>query len=205
MASPFGRKKGTANKTVGGSGVSSTDNLDQLLKVLAGLTELEVLVGFPEETDERKPDEENPNPPSNAVIAYIQDNGSPEANIPARPFMIPAMQDARPQLTESLYKGALDVLAHPKEAQRVVKLFIRTGLIAQNALRKKINEGIPPPLSEATLLRRARRGRKGAKKELANREAGLAASTQLAKPLIDTGQLRNAATYVLRKRSQRKK
>jgi len=201
------KPKPSANRTNNGSGVSSKDFLEDLLKTLEGLTEIEVLVGFPEETDERKPDPDDPKKPQpvNAVIAYIQDNGAPEKNIPPRPFMIPAMQNCRARVTKALFVGALRALNKPKDKSLVVKTFMAAGLVAQNALRAKINEGIPPPLAESTLQQRARRGRKGAKKELANRAAGLGASTALAKPLIDTGQLRNAATFVLRKRSQRKK
>lgn len=195
-----------------GSGVTSVDNLKGLYETLSELANLETLVGFPQENTPRKPAPgEKDTPPNNATIAYVQDNGSPANNIPARPFMIPAMQECAGAVADALIDGAVSAtkLRPTHDPSRAIKVFMRAGLIAQNALRKKINEGIPPPLSEATLLRRANRGtgrgRKGAKQELANRAAGLAASTQLAKPLIDTGQLRNAAVYVIRKRSQRSK
>jgi hypothetical protein len=81
----------------------------------------------------------------------------------------------------------------------------KVGLRVATSIKKKINEGVPPPLSEYTLRERARRGRKGAKQELANRASGMAPSTQLAKPLIDTGELRNSITYVIRSRKDRKK
>jgi len=74
------------------------------------------------------------------------------------------------------------------------------GLAAQSSVRALISSGIGPALSEATLRNRARRGRKGAKEELASRAAGQQPSTELAKPLIDTAQYRNSITYVLRKR-----
>lgn len=206
------KPKPTANKVKNGTGVTSQDNLKSLYQILEDLMGLEVLVGFPEETDARKPDpDEKGTPINNATIAYVQDNGSPELNIPPRPFMIPAMQECSGKVGAVLGQGALAVtkLGKRRDPDAIRKVFMTAGLVAQTALRKKINEGIPPPLSEATLRKRANRGgkgkgRKGAIQELANRAAGLPASIQLAKPLIDTGQLRNAAIYVVRKRSERK-
>ncbi|HCN2843789.1 TPA: hypothetical protein N6R16_004997, partial [Escherichia coli] len=49
-----------------------------------------------------------------------------------------------------------------------------------------------------TVEARARRGRKGATLELARRVAGESPGTDLAKPLIDTGQYRRAITHVVR-------
>jgi hypothetical protein len=56
----------------------------------------------------------------------------------------------------------------------------KAGLIAESSVRKKINEGPFEPLAPKTLQERKRRGRTGEK------------------PLIDTGQLRNSVTYVIR-------
>ncbi|MBX4298880.1 hypothetical protein K4H04_24285, partial [Mycobacterium tuberculosis] len=63
-------------------------------------------------------------------------------------------------------------------------------------MRAKITEGPFVPLAAATLRARARRGRSGAAKELASRAAGNAPDNSNAKPLIDTGQYRQAITYV---------
>lgn len=54
------------------------------------------------------------------------------------------------------------------------------------------------PLADSTVEARARRGRKGAKAELARRAAGESPGTELVKPLIDTGQYRRAITHVVR-------
>jgi len=182
----------------------SVDNVEALRLLLLQLTEKEVLVGFPEDTTDRKPDPENPNSEiTNAAIAYIQDTGAPDQNIPARPFMYPGIRDATPGVIRHLVWTARQVL-NRTGAHAVDQGFERVGLTVQAALRRKINEGIPPPLSEWTLRDRARRGRKGAMWELAWRAAGAPPSTELAKPLVDTGQLRNAVNYVVRKRKRRK-
>ena len=181
------------------------DNVAEVRDMLRHLAEREVLVGFPEDTSARDPDQaEGDKDITNAALGYIQDNGAPEQNIPARPFMLPGMADATEAATRHLSWTARQVLKRGG-VSAIDQGFDRVGLSVQAALRKKINEGVPPPLSEWTLRDRARRGRKGAKQELANRAAGLPASTALAKPLIDTGQLRNAINYVVRRRKQRRK
>lgn len=184
---------------------TTVDNLGRLKRDLALLASVEVLVGFPEDTTQRT-DAEEDREITNAAIAYIQDNGAPEQNIPARPFMRPGMDDAKPKVINKFIQLARALVSgkYPDPKNLVEVGFQQVGLLAQAALRKKINEGIPPPLSEYTLRQRAARGRKGAKEELANRAKGLAPSTQLAKPLIDTAQLRNAVNYVIRNRKKRK-
>lgn len=173
-------------------------SLDALLESMKTLTGKEILVGFPDETAERTdPDSGLKIALTNATIAYIQDRGAPEVNLPARPFMLPGITNAVPGVLTALDKAAKAVVRGASEAQ-VLGYFHQAGLAAQVAVRKKINEGIPPPLADATLQERARRGRKGAKKELLRRAQGIAPSTDFAKPLIDTGQLRNAVTYVIR-------
>jgi len=97
---------------------------------------------------------------------------------------------------------ALGALKTPKAEDVVERGYHRAGLTAKLSIQNKINEGIPPPLATSTVAARAREGRKGAQLELANRRAGIPASTTLAKPLIDTGQLRNAVNYVIRRRSR---
>ncbi len=177
------------------SGVKVTGpGLADLVAKMRELTKREVLVGFPEATAERTEDD-LPTTVTNAALAYIHDNGAPEQNIPARPFMYPAMLDCRERVAAKMLQMAKAIAAG--RLPDPDKGFHQVGLIVQAAIRGKINEGVPPPLSEYTLRERARRGRKGAKQELANRAAGLPAGTELAKPLVDTGQLRNAVNYVV--------
>lgn len=195
---------GETNLKIRGRGMAEiTDALKLLIR-------REVLVGFPAETTERDVDPDakpGDTPPTNAMLAYIHDNGAPEANIPQRQFMIPAMVDARSRLTAALAATGRNVLTGGGNAA-VDQGLHRVGLIAQAALRSKINEGIPPPLADSTLRERANRGgkskgRMGANWELAWRAAGAPAGVELAKPLVDTGQLRNAANYVIRDRKDR--
>lgn len=115
---------------------------------------------------------------NNATIGYIMENGSPAANIPERPHLIPGVQEAREDIADQLEGGARAILeGRETDANRVLH---RVGLVAQNAVRRKIDEGPFDPLSPVTLSKRRKRGRTGTK------------------PLIDTAQYRNAITYVVR-------
>ena len=179
-------------------------SVKELLTSLRLLVDVEVLVGFPEGTTERDVDTGEPSGITNAALAYIHDNGAPEQNIPARPFMRPAMEDSKIKAADKLGQVLAAVITRAAGPTVVEMGMHQVGLLVKLAIQNKINEGIPPPLADRTLQARARRGRKGAITELANRKQGLPPSTLLAKPLIDTGQMRNAANYVIRSRKQRK-
>lgn len=183
-------------------------NLEQVKENLHRLATLEILVGFPEESTERDENPEEKKPITNAALGYIHDNGMPEQNIPARPFMAPAMEEAEPDIEKGL-SGALKAAMRGNDVQ-VEQAMLAVGLRAKLAIQKKINEGIPPPLSERTLKKRAARGKgsaiaKAAQIELARRERGEEPTLTIAKPLIDTAQMRNAVNFVIRSKSKRRR
>lgn len=153
----------------------TVDKTTDLMAQIKSLTQSRVLVGVPAEEATREGE-----PINNATIAYIHDNGAPEANIPARPFMHPGIMSAEDKIAKRFKDGAVRTLKGDKDA--VDQTMTAVGLTAQSAIRNKISEGIPPPLAPRTLAQRRRRGRSG---EI---------------PLIDTGQLRNAINFVVRKK-----
>ena len=191
--------------------------LDELYTGLSILADVEVLVGFPEETSQRQEDSRETDDYgkpiksvegsdiTNAALGYIHDNGAPEVNIPARPFMIPGIEDAEPRIKNKMAQIANAVVRRGGGLTVIEQGYHQIGLIAKLAIQNKINEGIPPPLAESTLIERAKKGRKGAGIELLSREKGYAPSMDFAKPLVDTGQMRNAVNYVIRSRKKRKK
>lgn len=154
------------------------DRVKLTLASIRSLTTNQVLVGIPSTTAEREPDPEDPQPLTNAEIGYIQENGAPEANIPARPFLRPGISGAVPQIVARYENGAKAVL--DGRLASIDQVHAQVGLSAQNAVRKKITDGPFAPLKPSTLANRRARGRKGER------------------PLIDTGQLRNALTFVVR-------
>jgi hypothetical protein len=152
------------------------DNVSSVLRSIQQLASNEVLIGIPATTTERQDGE----PINNATIGYIQERGSPVNNLPARPFLVPGVEAAQKAATDELKKGADAAMSG--NALAADRALHRAGITASNAVKAKINSGVPPALAESTLAARRRRGRTG---EV---------------PLIDTGSLRNAVTYVLRKK-----
>lgn len=176
------------------NGVKITvDKLPDLYLALRILADQRLLAGIPAERAERKD-----GAVTNATIGYVQEHGDPATGIPPRPFLYPAVRAMQEDIVRLLrMAGDAALRGDPVGTTRALNAL---GLMAQNRIRARINEGIPPPLARATLLARmrARTAIKGAKAELARRDAGFAAGMDLAKPLVATGQLRNSITYVIR-------
>lgn len=170
------------------------NNLPKLKVSFAKLTKSDVLVGVPMDAVPRK----ETGPLNNATLAFIHDRGSPAANIPARPFMEPGIANAKTGIVNQFKIGAQKTLAGDDGA--ILASLNKAGLLGQSSIRSVINAGIAPPLADSTLRARIRSGKavKGAKAELASRAEGNAPGMDLAKPLVQTGQLRNSINYVIR-------
>ena len=78
------------------------DKVDAILRSLQGMERKRVMIGVPSDASDRR---DPTQPITNAEIAYIQDNGSPANNIPARPFMRPGMEAAAPRAAVQMKKG----------------------------------------------------------------------------------------------------
>lgn len=169
----------------------------ELVQQINRLTGKAVFVGVPsEEAGREAAAEEDHGPINNAALAYIHENGAPEANIPARPFLAAGIEENRTAIESRLKKAADEAMKG--KLGNVDSAMEKVGQTAQSGVRNKINSGAFEPLADTTLRARARRGRQGAKDELKRRAKGESPSTDDAKPLIDTGQLRNSITYVVR-------
>lgn len=161
------------------SGLTVTkDATSALTKALAALTQDRVLVGVPAQNADREPEPGEAGEINNATLAYIQNNGSPAANIPARPFMEPGIADVKDKIVRTYKAGAQAVMDKP--ATDVSVIHEKVGLIAQGAIQERIIDGPFEPLKPATLAARRRAGHTGDK------------------PLNVSGQLRRAITYVVR-------
>ncbi|VXB24879.1 putative bacteriophage protein [Burkholderia sp. 8Y] len=152
------------------------DKVASVIKAVSDLATKDVLVGIPDSAPERKDGE----PISNAQIGYIQEHGAPAANIPARPFLVPGVRDAQDKIGERLGKGAKAALNGQDQAEQTLNA---AGLIGQNAARAKINSNIQPKLADSTIAARLARG------------------VTRTNTLVDTGQLRNSITYVVRNKT----
>src|SRR5262249_34913263 len=134
------------------------------------------------------------------------DNGAPEVGIPARPIFKPGIATVRGQITAELKKGAQAALKSKNPQKLLVTVLTRVGIIAVNSIKARISAGIPPSLAPSTIAGRIRRV-KGAKRR-ARIQASLDGGTPASRiggaagvftPLVVTGGLRNAITYVIRK------
>lgn len=157
-------------------GFIKTDRLKEVLESISGLVQKQVLVGIPDSAPERKDD----SPISNAAIGYIQETGSPANNIPPRPFLVPGVEDATQKVTPHLQKSVEAAL--DGDLSGAERRMASAGLVAQNSARAKINSNIQPKLADATIAARLRRG------------------VTRTNTLVDTGQLRNSITYVIRRK-----
>lgn len=177
------------------------DNVAKIFKSMAELTGKAVYVGIPEAENSRQEEEMN-----NARLGYIHEFGSPIAHIPARPFLIPGVQNVEKETAAQL-KNAADA-ALSGDSKLADQSLNRVGIIASNEVKRVINSNIPPPLKPRTV--RDRYKTRGTKHRRDNEilymqlvaggmEPGAAQSQAGIISLIDTGQLRNSITYVIKK------
>ena len=173
-----------------------TDRTKAVLKSLEGLAKSVVLVGIPEANGSRKEDDHGPI--DNATLGYIHEFGSPAANIPARPFLIPGVEASRDQYMPQLRKAATAALEGDLGQMRAH--LNAAGTIARDEVKLTLNTANYEPLKESTLRSRARRAGSAiaaaAQRELDSRAEGNPPSDEV-RPLVATGQMRNAITYVV--------
>jgi hypothetical protein len=157
-----------------------------ITKALRDLSRKRVLVGVPQANNDR-PGERI----GNAALAYIHNYGAPEANIPARPFMEPGIDAARPAITTAFEYATKAALAG--DSAKVDANLDIAGIKAVNSITQIIQAGIPPPLAPATVRARRRRSKGSSYRRLAT----TASDTT---PLIDTSELLRSITYIVEKR-----
>lgn len=184
--------------------IIKADHVTRVVSAINGLVRKQVLVGIPENTTTRE-DEEDHGPITNAALGYIHEFGSPAANIPARPFLIPGVKKTANEYLPHL-KGAVTATLDGESGKAQQEL-VAAGLIAEAGAKDEIQTGDFVPLQPSTIRSRMRgRGtqsrRESEEQYLALIKGGASpADAQAAagiRPLIDTGQLRNAITSVVR-------
>ncbi|MXP53421.1 hypothetical protein FD737_10050 [Pantoea sp. Seng] len=149
------------------------DSAQGILDALKTLANKDVLVGIPESKDSRDDGEFG-----NAGIGYINENGSPQQNIPARPHLKPGVRSVEQEYLPHLKAAAQKALEGNVEG--AITSLDRAGTVAANGVKRYITITGFTPLSDVTLAQRRKRGRTGNK------------------PLIDTGEYRRSITHVVR-------
>ena len=160
--------------------IGGKEKMGTITKAMSTLEKNQVLVGIPAEKAPRTAAEAKKSGAkiNNAAIGYIHNFGMPSKNIPQRQFLEPGIKNADDAISVRMAKagqGALD-----GKEEEVLNNMNAVGVIAASSVKSKITAGPFVPLGESTLAARRRRGRTGTK------------------PLIDTGQLRNSISYVIR-------
>jgi len=185
------------------SGATMTsDKMAALIRSISALAKKDVLVGIPDSAPERED-----TPMTNAQIGYVMETGSPAHNVPARPFLVPGVQDVQDECAERLKQGATAALDGNDSG--TMRALTTAGLIAETSVKQRIGSNIPPPLSPETIRNRNRSRqtqsmRKSEKDYLKAVEGGTdPAQAQEAAgiiALVNTGGLRNAVTSLVREK-----
>lgn len=148
---------------------SVQDNSADLLKQLEELKKIRVYIGIPQEKASRDGEEIN-----NAELLYLHTHGSELQNIPERPVLEPSIEKNKDQISKLLSSASAELL---KGNVSMVKPKLE--LAGMYASTKAKEYFVDPdnnwePNSPSTVAR------KGS-----------------SRPLIDTGSMRNAITYVV--------
>jgi len=145
------------------------DKFEKIAKLLEKLAGKSVLIGVPEAETDRKVGEAA----SNAELAYIHEHGAPVHNLPKRKFLEPAIEDNIEQINKQ-QKVVLECTLENKDTQASLNAL---GLLGQSTVKNWFTNSKNgwEPIKPATIAR------KGSDK-----------------PLIDTAQLLNSITYIIR-------
>ena len=164
---------GKSFSAVGKDGVSMKDSAQGIEFALEEIVKREVLVGIPAANADR----EDGAPMNNAARLYIHENGSPAANIPARPTVMPGIAAVQDKISDYLRGAALAALSG--DTGKIDVSLHNAGTVARDSIKSKINSNTPPPLAQRTIEDRQKRGK------------------QSTKTLVDEGEMRNAVNYVI--------
>lgn len=184
--------------------IVKADHVTRVVSSLNRLVRKQVLVGIPENTTNREEGEDG-GPVTNAALGYIHEFGSPADNIPARPFLIPGVKKSAREYLPHM-KGAVSATLDGNSGRAQQEL-VAAGLVAETGAKNEIETGDFEPLKPATI--RARKYGRGTQSRRPSEEQYLnlvksgvppadAQAQAGIRPLIDTGQLRNSITSVVR-------
>lgn len=181
------------------------DKSQRVLEGIKSLKDVSVLVGIP---SDNSPGEHGPQTGSNlrtdvldgagpvfsdvtnAVLGIVHEFGAPEMNIPPRAFLVPGIRNEKSSIAK--YLGIATKAAMAGDKLRLMRALNSAGIVGMNGAKRKITTGPFAPLKPGTIAARRRRSKGSSYRRKATTAVDVT-------PLIDTGQLRNALTYVLRK------
>lgn len=177
------------------------DHVAALDRAFNYIADTRVAVGIPSTRAGRE--NEDGQDINNAALGYIHENGAPEVGLPPRPHLIPGILRVQSQTEAGLRRAAEAAMDGDQPAAE--RSLNAVGLRAASSVKQVLREGVPPPIQDDTIRnrrfgRQTKSMRPGEKEELRRRASGQAPAMDLVKPLINSAQLLNSYTYVLRKR-----
>ena len=190
---------------------TTVDKTALLRGLLEKLTEEDVYIGVPPEKNERPG-----SPIGNAALSYIHEYGSSANNIPARPHLFPIIRSKRNFVIKRLEKAWEKTLQGDRTATHNALEGI--GAALRNAVRARFKSNNWRPLSKKAVAARlkkdagpaasqmkivaAKTRERGKEADWSKRrlDAELKAAGARFYPLLDTGTLRDAHDYVIKKR-----
>lgn len=123
--------------------------------------------------------------PDNHLLGFVHENGSPSANIPPRPFLVPGVESVKDKVKDSMAK-AMELALKGKE-QECDAVLERTAIQTATAVKDYMSIADFEPLKPATIRNRhSSRLTQSKRKEEINEDASKI------QPLINTGSLRNS-------------
>lgn len=140
-------------------------------KKLKEFSKLDLLIGVPQEKTQR---EEADRAITNAELMFIHTNGSPIRNIPKRPTIEPTIEENKQKISDKFKLAVNKILKHQGDGRADLE---KLGLWIVNKVKAKFGSD-----------------------ELAENAPSTIKAKGSDRPLIDTGQLRNSVTYVIRKK-----
>lgn len=160
------------------------DGIQGLLEGIDFLKSHQVLIGIPGDEAGRS------GPLNNVELAFLHSNGSPRMHIPARPFIEPALREKETQekITGCMKRAILDALEGNTGGARTE--LEKAGLYGQAAAQKMVGSNALDPNAPITVNGGWMRNRISGKPVYIKGKGSSA-------PLIDTGSLRQAITYVV--------
>ena len=123
--------------------------------------------------------------PDNHLLGFVHENGSPSANIPPRPFLVPGVKSYQAEIVKSLSEAMK--LALKDDSKGCDEVLERTAIKTADAVKNYMQTADFTPLKPQTIANRNRsRMTKGKRDEEINQDVSKI------RPLINTGSLRNA-------------
>lgn len=130
---------------------------------------------------------------TNAQLAFIHSNGSPKLSIPARPFLEPAIAQAKTQdkIAQCMKSAVMAAIDQGEDA--AIAELQNAGMAGAEAAKDYILNGGLAPNAPITI-------HGGWMKNKASGKVFYVRGKGSSKPLIDTASLQNSITYVIEKK-----